>query len=84
MVLGLMQWLSGIEITGGRKDKMSIFNLFNKHKSLEKEIEQKEKLCELQAHLNVLTAEEKLIESTDKITSIPEVIPASYELLESK
>lgn len=32
--------------------------IFNKHRSLEEEIKQKEELCKLQAQLNVLVAEE--------------------------
>lgn len=62
---------------------MSILSLFNKHKSLEDEIKQKEKLCKLQAQLNVLVAEEKVIDSQTEITSISDIAPASIEVLES-
>lgn len=62
---------------------MNIFSLFNKHKSLEDEIKQKEKLCKLQAQLNVLVAEEKVIDSQTEITSISDIAPASVEILES-
>lgn len=62
---------------------MNILSLFNKHKSLEDEIKQKEKLCKLQAQLNVLVAEEKVIDSQTEITSISDVAPASIEVLES-
>lgn len=69
---------------------MSIIDFFRggRIKLLKKEIKEKEKLCELQATLNSLYAEELVLDSADQNLKnekkIEEIIPNSIKYLESQ
>lgn len=79
-----------ILIIGIRKVLMSIIDFFRggRIKLLKKEIKEKEKLCELQATLNSLYAEELVLDSADQNLKnekkIEEIIPNSIKYLESQ
>lgn len=67
---------------------LAFFKNFSKVKNLQKEVEEKSKLCELQATLNMLDAEAKVIESIsedEKITDLKEITdktPHSVKIVE--
>lgn len=69
---------------------MSIIDFFRggRIKLLKKEIKEKEKLCELQATLNSLYAEELVLDSADQNLKnekkIEKIIPNSIKYLESQ
>lgn len=69
---------------------MSIIDFFRggRIKLLKKEIKEREKLCELQATLNSLYAEELVLDSVDQNLKnekkIEEIIPNSIKYLESQ
>lgn len=79
-----------ILIIGIRKVLMSIIDFFRggRIKLLKKEIKEKEKLCELQATLNSLYAEELVLDSADQNLKnekkIEKIIPNSIKYLESQ